>query len=116
MTGWTAGFVSVFFSVILIGCANVSTTKYTYTGKDGSTMSIEMPKEVDAQNFKVDMDPTTGKASVTADKITTKNVETIKAQAARETQNIKAAGDVTKKVGGAVGTGLGTAAKTAILP
>jgi len=77
----------------LSGCANVSTTKYIYTGKDGSRISVEMPKEMTAKKFAVKI----GDAFVSADEITTKNVETIKAEAAREAAVMKAAGTLVEK-------------------
>lgn len=87
----------VFACATLVGCANVSTTRLTYS-RDGATMTIEMPKELEAKNLRVELDPATGKATLSADAITTRNVETIKAQGQREAQAVKAAGTLAEKV------------------
>lgn len=72
------------FLLALSGCANVSTTKFTYSEPNGATVTVEMPKELEAKNLIVDINAKDGRAIIHADIIKTLNVETINAQAARE--------------------------------
>lgn len=69
---------------MFIGCANVSTTKFSYSDPNGSKVMIEMPKEVDAKDLRVEIDAKLGMATITASSWISRNVETIAAQAKRE--------------------------------
>lgn len=68
----------------LVGCANVSTTTFTYKDEDGASVTIEMPKELEAKNLVVEINAQEGTATIKADFIQTLNVATIEAQAGRE--------------------------------
>lgn len=72
--------------LLFCSCANVSTTKFIYTEPSGKTLSLEMPKEVNATDLKVKIDPKTGVCSIEAKKWETRNVETITAQGDRESK------------------------------
>lgn len=69
---------------MFIGCQNVSTTKFSYSDPNGSRVSIEMPKEVDAKDLRVEIDAKLGMATITAKEWVSRNVETINSQAKRE--------------------------------
>lgn len=69
---------------MFVGCANVSTTKFSYSDPNGSRVSIEMPKEVDAKDLRVEIDAKLGIATITAKEWSSRNVDTIRAQAKRE--------------------------------
>lgn len=91
---WTVEFflclIGLGFVLFFSGCANVSTTRFVYRQADGSSVSVEMPKEMEAKDLVVDMNAKLGTAKVTASAISTKNVATINAQAAREAATAKA--------------------------
>lgn len=78
--------MKIFFllPLLFIGCANVSTTKFSYSDPNGSKVSIEMPKEVDAKELRVEIDAKLGTATITAKEWFSRNVDTIKAQGKRE--------------------------------
>lgn len=63
-----------------VGCANVSTTKFSFHDEKGATVTVEMPKELTAENLTVEIDAINGKATIKADSIKTENLEAIKAQ------------------------------------
>lgn len=93
------------FLMIFCGCANVSTTKLEYTNGKGGTISLELPKEMDAKNLKVEFNAETHTATITADSMSTKNLEAIRAQ-------YDAIGDITAKAAKASVEAL----KTGIIP
>lgn len=67
----------------MVACANVSTTKFIYRDAN-SSVTIEMPKELQAKKLVVTIDSKNGTATITADAIQTLNTSTIKAQGERE--------------------------------
>lgn len=101
------------FLVLLIlpftGCANVSTTKFIYRDVSGISVTVEMPKEMEAKKLVVDINAKAGTARITADAIQTLNVETINAQARRESS-------ITKSVTEGAAAGLIEGAAKAIIP
>lgn len=72
------------FLLVLSSCANVSTTKFIYSEPNGVSLTVEMPKELEAKNLIVNINAKEGTATIHADTIKTLNVETINAQANRE--------------------------------
>lgn len=89
--------------IALSGCANFSTTVFRYKSSDGGSVSIEMPKEVEAKDLHVSINAKTGTATITAKQWSSKNSETINAEAKREAQILdKASGLVEAGSEGAV--------------
>lgn len=78
------------FILILCGCQNVSTTKLEYSDGKGGTVTLELPKEMDAKNLSVELNAEKHIAIIKADSMSTKNLEAIRAQ-------YDAIGDVTAK-------------------
>jgi hypothetical protein len=111
-------FAAIALVAFLSGCVTTdsATTEYGWTNKGGCSSSLKFPKQLYAEDFKARINSRTGEAEVSAKKIWTGNVETIQAQGARESGNIKAAGNAAPKIGEAIGAGIGAAAKTAIKP
>jgi hypothetical protein len=70
-------------SLAFCGCA-VPTTRFTYAIKDGQTVTVEMPKELEAKMLKVSIDAKGGVATIEAQEISTKSVGVITAQGKRE--------------------------------
>lgn len=86
------------FCLLLSGCANAVSTRFVYTNPTtGESISIEMPKECDAKDLKVSIDPATNKFEITASRWASRNADTIDAQANREANIINATGDVISK-------------------
>lgn len=83
--------------LLLAGCSNLSTTRFTYTHVDGSSTTVELPKEVDAVNLSVQINAKEGIAVITAREIYTRNQGTIEAGGRREANNISKAGDLVEK-------------------
>lgn len=83
---------------LLVGCG---TTRYTYKDANGATMSIEFPKEMDAEHFWAEVDPKTGVVKIYAQKISTRNAETIKAQGEAIAKSMTAVGEAAGAGGGA---------------
>lgn len=93
----------IFLSLILCGCA---TTRIESRGPDGSTV-IEVPRaEFDVESGYVYFDGKNKIVIVSATKLSSRNIETIKAQGAALKNAIESGGK-------AVGKGVGTAARTA---
>jgi hypothetical protein len=109
--------IVILSAALLTGCitTDAGTTGYDCAKPDGAKTSIRFPKQLYAEKFKLSI-KADGGVEVSAAKIQTTNVETIQAQGARESGNIKAAGNAAPKIGEAIGAGIGAAAKTAILP
>jgi hypothetical protein len=82
--------------LLLVGCANVSTTRFVFKSADRS-FEIEMPKEVDAKDLSIKIDPVTGALVIDVKNWSSRNVETIEAQANRESDNIKASSEIVEK-------------------
>lgn len=72
------------FLLLFTGCANAISTKFTFKDLDGSTLTVELPKEMEAVNLVVDINAKQGTAKITAEAIQTLNTGTIRAQANRE--------------------------------
>ena len=70
--------------LLFTSCANVSSTRFIYTDPSGSSVTIEMPKEVEATDLKVFINALEGTASIEAKEWTSKNIGTIEAQGGRE--------------------------------
>lgn len=70
--------------LILTGCANAISTKFTFTDIEGASLTVEMPKEMEAKNLVVDINAKAGTATIKADWIQSLNEATIRAQAERE--------------------------------
>jgi hypothetical protein len=66
------------------GCANVSTTRFTFVDPKGSKVIVEMPKEIEASDLKVFINAIEGSARIEASEWSSKNVDGIKAQGERE--------------------------------
>ena len=92
--GWLG--LAMFLMPLLISCANVSTTRFEYVSGEGS-LAIEVPKEIEATDFQVDLDFKKGVAKVRATRWQSHNVETIKAQGARERDNLKGVSKIVEK-------------------
>lgn len=97
------------FILILTSCANVSTTKFIYRDASGASVTIELPKEMEAKKLVVDINAKEGIAHITADSMQTLNVDTIKAQAGRESS-------VAKSITEGAAKGLVEGASKAIIP
>lgn len=67
-----------------LSCANAISTRFTFKDLDGSILTVEMPKEMEAKNLVVDINSKQGTAKITADWIQSLNENTIRAQAERE--------------------------------
>lgn len=79
----------VLISVLFVGCANVSTTRFLFKDPSGAEVIVEMPKEVDAVDLKVFINATTGQATIEAREWTSRNVDGIKAQGEREAVSLE---------------------------
>lgn len=77
--------------LLFVGCANVASTKFSYSDPNGSTVRIEMPKEVDAKELRVEIDAKSGTATITAKEWSSRNVETIASQGERESKSVEKA-------------------------
>jgi hypothetical protein len=97
------------FILILTSCANVSTTKFIYRDAMGASLTVEMPKEMEARKLVVDINAKEGRAIIKADAIQTLNVQTIKAQARRESS-------IAKSVTEGAASGVIEGASKAIMP
>lgn len=67
-----------------LSCANPISTKFTFKDIEGATLTVEMPKEMEAKNLVVDINAKAGTATIKADWIQSLNEATIRAQAERE--------------------------------
>lgn len=92
-----------------LGCANPISTRFTFKDLDGSTLTVEMPKEMEAKNLVVDINAKAGTATIKADWIQSLNEATIRAQAERESE-------ITSSVSEGVAKGLIEGAKKSIFP
>ena len=101
---WSWPFVLLLFA----GCANYSTTKFTYHDESGASVSVEMPKEIVAKNLKVTLDAKTGQATITADDYNSQNQGTIDAGTVHDMQVIKTTSEGMANV---LGQAAATAAK-----
>lgn len=101
--------VLILILLTFTSCANVSTTKFIYRDSSGISVTVEMPKEMEAQKLVVDINAKEGIAHITADSIQTLNVDTIKAQAGRESS-------VTKSVTEGAAKGLIEGASKSLIP
>lgn len=102
--------------ILFSGCANLSTTRFVYTDPAGPSVMVEMPKEMDAVDLKVQINSKEGTALLTANQISTRNKETIEAGARREANNIAAAGGVIEKAAEGVSEGAVKGAIKGIVP
>ena len=82
-------YLTSIFLVLLCSCANVSTTRFTYTDPSGASVTIEMPKEVEATDLRVFINAVQGTASIEAKEWTSTNTETINAQGERESVSLE---------------------------
>lgn len=83
--------ILIMLPFMFVGCQNVSTTKFSYSDPNGSRVSIEMPKEVDAKDLRVEIDAKMGTATITAKEWFSRNVETINSQGERESKSVEKA-------------------------
>lgn len=78
-------FLLTLCGLLLVSCANVSTTRFTFIDGNKSVI-VEMPKEIVAENLKVSINASSGVAEIEATYLTSENTGTIRAQAVREGQ------------------------------
>jgi hypothetical protein len=90
----------------LVGCADVATTTLKYQMPNGGGLTVAFPKEMDASNFKLDLDAKQGTVHLSADWLKTRNTDTIKAQAAREKGDLEAASKLTDAIAAGVAKGI----------
>lgn len=76
---------------MLCSCANVASTKFSFRDPNGSSVTVEMPKEVDAKDLLVEIDAKNGIAKIIASSWISRNVETIGAQGERESKSVEKA-------------------------
>lgn len=81
----------------MTGCANVSTTVFSYSDGQGGKVLVEMPKEIEAKDLHVSINAKTGTATITAKEWSSKNEKTIAAQANREEKAITQVGGLVEK-------------------
>lgn len=74
----------IFPILLFVGCANVASTKFSFSDTNGASVTVEMPKEVDAKDLRVEIDAKNGIAKIIASSWISRNVETINAQSKRE--------------------------------
>ena len=67
----------------LSSCANVSSTRLLFKSEK-STLIVEMPKEVEAKNLRIEYDSQQGTFKITSDSWISANQGTLAAQAVRE--------------------------------
>lgn len=91
--------------LLTVGCANVSTTRFLYEDAHGSSVCIEMPKEVEATNLQVTIDAKAGTARIEASKWLSTNQATIQAQGTREMGNLREGANLVEKVSEGVSRG-----------
>lgn len=84
--------------LVFSSCANVASTKLSYTDVEGRTTHLEFPKELKAKNIKVVLDFEKGTVEIIADDLSTSNVATIQAQASRESDNLEKVSKISDKV------------------
>lgn len=98
MTGRAASFLLVLgpLSLVLGGCANTTTSKYSFTDPSGRSGSIELPKDIQAEGL--DIKTSSGARIRIAKLESTGNVQQTEAQGNREDKRIKAAADLAGKV------------------
>lgn len=104
---WVSLVLALLGIITLSGCANVSTTVFKYHDIDGSTVLVEMPKEIEAKELVVEINAKNGTATIAAKEWSSRNAETIDAQAKREEKNLG-------KIGGLVEKGSEGAARGAV--
>ena len=104
---WTMPFVLL----MLAGCANYSTTKFTYQDGSGASVSVEMPKEIVAKNLRVTLNAKSGEATITADDYNSQNQGTIDAGTTHDVQVINAMG---KNMSQVLGDAAAAAAKSSV--
>lgn len=92
-----------------LSCANAISTRFVFKDINGSTLTVEMPKEVEAKNLIVELNAKQGRATIKADWIQSLNVDTIKAQAGRESA-------LTESFSKGVAEGVIEGAKKSIIP
>ena len=101
--------------IFLVGCQNPGVSRFIRESKTGEKVTVEIGAEVQVKRLEATID-SAGNAKIVADDLTTKKVDVIKAEAAREAQNIKATGDTLPKAGEAVGTGAAAFIKKTVAP
>lgn len=69
--------------LLLSSCANVSTTRLVFKNED-STLMVEMPKEMEAKNLRIEYDSQQGAFKITSDSWISTNQGTLTAQSLRE--------------------------------
>lgn len=109
-------FLFIIALLLDVGCANVATTRFVYSVPNGGTFLVEVPKEVQAKDFSVALDASTGKATVTASSIITQNQGSILAQGQREQSNLNQLGTLTQKVSEGVTSGAVSGAMKGVVP
>lgn len=82
-------YITLGVMTFFVGCSNVSTTRFTYLDPSGTSVTIEMPKEVEATDLKVFINAVDGTASIEAREWVSTNAETILAQSEREKQSLE---------------------------
>jgi hypothetical protein len=82
--------------LFLTGCANTTTSKYSFTDPSGRSGSIELPKDIQATG--VDITTAKGTRIKIKELNSTGNAEQTAAQGEREANRIKAASDLAGKV------------------
>lgn len=101
---------------LLIGCANVSTSRMVYESSDGSRITLEIPKEIEAKDLEVQFDAQQGSAKITASSWVSRNEDTIKAQSMREGQILESSSVLVEKISEGVSKGVIEGAKKGLIP
>src|SRR5258708_5629842 len=80
--------------LMVTGCASYPTTSFTYKNTDGSSVEVKMPKEMTAKNLTVEINATSGIATVKADEMKTTSANIIAESGIVQQQNLKAASEI----------------------
>lgn len=75
--------IIILISILFCSCANVYSTRMVFKN-EGTTLILDMPKELETKNLKVTYDSQQGQIKITADSWISRNSDSIIAQAGRE--------------------------------
>lgn len=82
--------------LVLSGCANVSSTRMVFRNEN-TTLTLDMPKEVETKNLKITFHAQQGTFEITSDSWISRNTETIFAQSQREKEILESSAVLIEK-------------------
>lgn len=103
-------FMIILSSFFLMSCANVSSTRMVFKS-EASTLTLDMPKEVEAENLKITFNAKQGTFEITSKSWSSRSQNLIKAQSEREKAVLESSTVLLKEV---TETAVRTAIKSAV--